>query len=149
MSEREHPQSIQAAPPRPRSLFTDAPTVGTPEGEAPYAGLTAYPGGPGPELPPPKSAVAEVVAGALLGLAFGSLGLLLEDWGSLAGCLAAGLLVGMGLGRLTASLTGPTGHLRGLSLPVAMLRVLLVMTLCLTLKGVILWAMHSREEETR
>ncbi len=131
MSERERQQGIQATPPPspPRSLFTDAPPAGVRGDEAPYDGLTPYPGGPGSELPPPKSAVAEVVAGALLGLAVGGcVALRVDDKAATAIFLVVGLFLGMGLGRLTASITGPTGHLRGLSLPLAMLRVVYVAT---------------------
>ena len=152
MSERERQQGIQATPPStPRSLFTDAPPVGPGGDEAPYDGLTPYPGGPGSELPPPKSAVAEVVAGALLGLAVGgyvSLRLL-DEPAVAAGFLVMGPLFGMGLGRLTASLTGPTGHLRGLSVPVAMLRILFVATVGLVWWGPLLCVVASHREEDR
>src|SRR6266852_2011455 len=121
MSPAENDEGIRTTPAPPAPVPAPDPaeaSPGNPASPSPFGSLRAFPSNPfqTSELPPPKSAIAELVAGAILGVlpglvCFGPAGLLV------------GPLVGALDGYWVGHLVGRAGKLTVWSLLVNLFRI--------------------------
>ncbi len=116
-------QSAPNPPATPPPAETDAAAGDATPGT--YGGLRAYPSNPfqSTELPPPKSAVVELVAGAILGALLCSTGRFgLRDW-PMVWRVALGVALGALDGYWVSIIAGRAGALSVWSVFAAMIRI--------------------------